>query len=274
MHLKIDHIKQFALFYLICFSGCYLWFVANGLLFSEINPVFFLNRLDFTGNIFMLSNIQYALIEYKWLRVLWDAVYLILPFVLVYTVYFSKKGQVVWAIATAVFALLYNYFFSMMSFVSIEGFVAWMFIPLVFAAKGTKGFYFSTHCIRILFLLFFFTTALWKIRSGGVFNPDQLSAILFKQHLPILVAGDDYWFSRFISFLINHQRFTYLIYLLVVIIEFVFVVGFFTRKYDRLLILFFCFFVLFDYFLMEINYFAWFPFLGCLYFSGLTLEEA
>lgn len=273
MIIKNDHIKLYALYYLLCFSICYLWFIANGLLFSAINPVFFQNKPDFTGNIFMLSNIQYALINNNWLRILWDAGYLILPFLLVYAVYYSKKGQVVLAITTAVFAIVYNYFFSMMSFVSIEVFVAWMFVPLVFAAPGIKGFYFATHCIRILFLLFFFTTALWKIRSGGVFNPDQMSAILFKQHLPILVDGYDYWFSRFISFLISHQKFTYALYLLTVVIEFVFVIGFFTRKYDRILIFLFGIFVLFDYFLMEINYFTWFPFLGCLYFSRLELEK-
>ncbi len=273
MLLTEKHIKNYAIFYLICFLTNYAWFIANGLLFSTLKPVFFLNRLDITGNILMLTNLQFWLTHNQWLRMVFDGIYLLLPCLLVYACYTEKKFQTLLAVLTALASIIYNYFFSMMSFVSIEVFVAWMFVPLIFIARSARAFYFGIHTVRLLFILFFFSTALWKIRGGGAFNSDQMSGILFSQHTSLLITNETNLFSRLINFLVSNQKISYIIYLLAVILEFLFVAGFFTKKFDRFLIIIFCLFIFFDYYLMEINYFTWVPFLGCLYFSRHTINE-
>jgi hypothetical protein len=165
--------------------------------------------------------------------------------------------------------MAYAYVFSIFTFVSIEVFTAWMFVPLVFASSNIRTNYYLLHIVRILFLLIFFSTALWKVRAGGVFNAEQLSAILLRQHASLLLSDASSWFSQLVLFLIGNKALSYTIYLLAFLLEFIFVIGLFTRRYDRLLIVSFVLFLVFDYLLMEINYFPWTPFLGCLIFSRL-----
>lgn len=113
----------------------------------------------------------------------------------------------------------------------------------------------------------FFSAGLWKIRAGGIFNPEEMGAILLKQHAAYLIHSPGDWFSRIINYLVINYRFSYLLYLASIIMELFFIVGFFTKKADKLLILIFLLFVLFDFFLMRINYFAWVTFVGCLWFT-------
>ncbi len=208
MLLSEHNIKQFAGFYLICFLLWYAWFAYNGLLFSKIEPVFFLNKLDISHNFFMLTNLQHALLENKFLRFFFDLVYLILPVLLVYSCFKNKKIQPVLAITTAFYNVLYNGFFSIISYISIEVASAWMIVPMIFYARSTAGFFFLLQIVRLLFIIMFFSSALWKIRSEGVFNLDEMSAILFKQHASLLAVNMT-WYGEFIIFLIMHQALSY-----------------------------------------------------------------
>ncbi len=145
--------------------------------------------------------------------------------------------------------------------------LAFMIVPVVFLFKKPKNFYLAIDAVRILFIIFFFSTALWKIRAGGVFNGDQMSGILLNQHNYLFLNNHPGAFKSFISFLIEHPRLSYCLYFAAFAAEFFFFVGLFTRKFDKLLILLFLLFAIMNYMLMRINYFAWLPFVGCLYFS-------
>jgi len=268
------HIKQLATFYLICFGLNQGWFLFHGLHFVALQPVFFLNKLDITGNILMSTGLQQLIIQSSGVRWALDLMYFGLPFVLYVAAVREGKFQSWIAICTAIGSMLYCYLLSTMSLVSIEVFIAWMIFPFIFAGCHVQGFYFRLHMVRYLFILFFFSTALWKLRAGGLFNVEQFSAVLLKQHLPVLVSAPNHWFSRSIQWLINHRNVSYSLYVIATGIEFIFVLGFFTKKYDRVLAVLFLCFLIFDYFLMEINYFPWLPFLGCLYFSRYTLSTS
>lgn len=276
MHLFIhkSHIKQLALFYLICFGLNQCWFFYHGLYFAEVAPVFYLQKLDITGTLLMGTGLHQSILQQTSLRWVLDIVYTALPLLLYLSLVKQWKLQSFLAISTALFTMLYGYFFSSMSLVSIEVFIAWMLFPFIFSGKTLQGFYFRLHSIRYLFVLFFFSTALWKLRAGGVFNGEQFSAILLQQHLPVLVAAPQQWFSKAILWLIQHPAISFSLYLLATAIEFVFVIAFFTKKYDRFLGVLFISFLLLDYFLMEINYFPWLPFVGCLYFSRYKLSAS
>ena len=218
----------------------------------------------------MLSDIQHSLINSASLRMTFDLTYLLLPAILVYMCLQNKRSQSLIALCTALFNIMYNYYFSTMSFVSIEVLVGWMIVPMIFIARKPKDFYFTMHAVRILFILFFFSAALWKIRAGGIFNIGQMSGILLSQHASYLLNNTS-WFSQMIEYLIEHEKLSYLLYLFAFLAELCFITGLFTRRFDKYLILIFCLFAVFNYFLMEINYFTWLPFMGCLYFSKYTI---
>ncbi len=243
------------------------WMLWYGLTLFQTAPVFIFNKPDITGNLLWLFGVHKLLLHVDIFRLFLDVIYFLLPFFIVLSVRKNWKIAPLLALCTSLFVMVYAYLISVTGFVSIEVFTAQMFFPLLFTSSGIRGRYYRLHIIRLIFLLIFFSTAIWKIRAGGVFNIEQLSAILLRQHAGILIEPSPTWFTHFLLYLIQHEYLAYLLYFFTVLLEFVFVIGFFTRRYDKILILLFCVFIVFDYFLMEINYFFWLPFLGCLYFS-------
>lgn len=273
MRLTEKHIKRFALFYLVCILLNQVWLFANNLLLSGINPVFFINKLDITRNVLMATGLQKAILYNKALCVVFDILLPLFPIALYYVIASGKRGRVLLSIATAIFSLIYFLLLTGVSYLCIEGYIAFLLLPLVFSAGTPRAFYYRLHCLRILFLIIFFSSGLWKIRTGAIFNTEQMSGILLLQHAGYLVSNANDWFSRFIYFLVEHPVISYSLYLLATAIELSFAIGFFTKKYDRLFIILFCLFVAFDYFLMRINYFSWIAFTGCLYFSKYTVGD-
>lgn len=218
----------------------------------------------------MLFNIQHILINSREVRIIFDVIYLLLPVLLVYSCLKENKVKSILAVCTGLFITVYNYFFSITSFVSIEILLAWMLIPFIFIARKTNNFYFNLHCIRILFILFFFSAALWKIRGGGIFNPVQMAGVLVSQHADLIIHKEN-WYTKLLQYLITNSKLSYALYFIAFLTELFFITGLFTRRFDNFLILLFLLFAVFNYFLMEINYFTWLPFMGCFYFSKYKL---
>lgn len=273
MLINEKHTKQFATFYLLCFVIHFGWLWFNNLLFSLVNPVFFLNKLDFTRNLLMLGNVQHYLISNYFLRVCFDLLYGALPILLTIAVIRNWRGKPVIAICTAAFTLIYGIFFSAVTYISIEGYISWILIPLIFSAATVKGFYYFLHAIRIIFILIFVSAAVAKISTLAVFNTQQMAGILLSQHKVYLVSNANDWFTKFIYFLVRHKETAFLFFILGTLAELSFAVGIFTRRFDRFLILVFCLFLMFDFFLMRINYFTWMVFMGCFYFSTFPLQD-
>jgi hypothetical protein len=239
----------------------------NGLLLSQLKPVFFLNRLDLSLNLLFLTDIQHAVINSSSLRLFFDAGYYLLPLLLLIACIISNRLQYLLAAMIVVFNFIYALLLSSLSMLSIEGFVGWILVPLIFISRSGKGFYYSMHCIRYVFLLVFFSAGLWKIRGGAIFNIEEMSAILLRQHAPYITELPNDWFTHCVYWLANHNKISYAFYCIATIAELVFVIGFFTKRFDKLLIAAFIVFVVFDFALMRINYFAWSTFLGCLWLS-------
>lgn len=267
MQLTDNHIKKFAGFYLCCVLLYFCWLWVSGLLLTALQPVFFTGSLDITQNLVTATGLTRAVLHSRSLCLLLDSSVPLLTIVLYLAVRFTTKGRSIIAVLTAIVGLVYFLVLTGVSYISIEGMVSFLFIPLIFSARSVKGFYFSMHCVRIIFLVIFFSSGLWKIRTGAAFHYDQMPAILLLQHAPMLVSNGQYWFSKFIYYLVSHPIFAYCLYLLATILELSFVTGFFTNRYDRVGIALLLLFLCLDYFLMGINYFSWLPFAGCLYYS-------
>ena len=267
MFLDQIHRKRFVIFYFCCFTISYCWLFFNGLLLSQLKPVFFLNRLDLSLNLLFLTGIQHAVMNNNSLRLFFDVGYYALPLLLLIACIRNNRLQYLLAAVIVFFNLVYALLLSSLSMLSVEGFVGWILVPLIFIARSGKGFYYTMHCIRFLFLLVFFSAGLWKIRGGGIFNIEEMSAILLRQHAPYITELPNDWFTRCVYYLANHNKLSYAFYFIATVAELVFVLGFFTKRFDKLLIVAFILFVVFDFALMRINYFAWSAFLGCLWFS-------
>ncbi|HSN59717.1 MAG TPA: hypothetical protein VLR49_02190 [Ferruginibacter sp.] len=270
MQLTKLHRKQFLIFYFICFAGTYCWLVLNGLLLHQIAPVFFINKLDFSRNLLMLTDIQHAVINSYFLQVILDVVYILSALVLLASSLAQHKSQYWLAVLHSIYNFIYAMLITSVSTLSIEGYISWILIPVIFAFRSETSFYFMLHSMRYFFLMIFASAAFWKIRAGGIFNIEQMSGILLKQHTSYIFAAPNDWFSRFLSYLVVHIKLSWSLYFVATIAELLFLVGFFTKKYDRALIIIFILFLLFDYFIMRINYMSWLIFSATLWFAKYT----
>lgn len=267
--IEYRHIRLFAWIYAATALVFFLWMVLNGLHFSAYRPVFFNNQTDLTGNYILLTGIHLKVMQLPWLRVLLDASFVLLPVMLSVLVAGRKKIAVPLAYLTAGFSLLYAWLYSILSVISIEVFTAWIFTPFVFTAISLRGFYFRLQILRLLFLIIFFSTAWWKFRAGGFFHFEQMQTILFRQHTAALAYGSNDLWSTLYKFLIQHPLVSCSLYVTATLLEASMVVGFFTRRFDRWLLVLALIFIGMDYLLMEINYFSWIPMVAALYFSRM-----
>ncbi|RYY64873.1 MAG: hypothetical protein EOO13_17940 [Chitinophagaceae bacterium] len=273
MQLSQNNSRQFAIFYAVCFYMVGAWYVWHGIMLLHLAPVFFLNKADVTGQLFMWTGIQHKIIDSRTFRMLFECIFYALPALLSVSFIKGYRISFILSVITILYSAFYCYMLSCFTFVSIEPLIAWFFIPFLFAGKSLQGFYFRMHMIRILFILFFASAAIWKIRGGGLFNTDQMSGILISQHAAILSSGEQTFFIGLLRFLIDHPVLSTTLYWIVAVGELFFFIGLFTKKYDRLLILILVCFLTFDYLLMQINYFSWLPFAGCFYFSRHTMPD-
>ncbi len=267
MYLSSIQRKRYLFFYFICFAISYSWFFLNDALLSQLDAVFFKNRLDVSLNLLFFSGLHIAVIKSDSLKLLFDIFYLLLPASLLLAHLLNSRIQYLIALVNCFFNLVYTLLLSSLSIYSIEVFVPWILLPYIFAFKKEKNFYFAIHALRYLFLLIFFSSGVWKLRAGGLFNIEQMSAILAKQHLAYITANTQDWFTALVNYLIANKAIAYTLFLAASIAELLFIIGFFTKRFDKLLIIFFLLFVLFDFILMRINYFPWVAFVGCLWYS-------
>jgi hypothetical protein len=221
----------------------------------------------------MLSGFQLLLIKSQLARVVFDSLYILLPIMLWII---SKKNNKYLPFVTALtvgFNLVYAIYYTSMSYMTIGMFQAWILVPLVLCCKTEKGFYFNLQIVRLIFIIIFFSAALWKIKMGGIFDKAQMSSIFLKQHADYLVSNGNDFYTKFIYFFVKNPAFGQLLYWLGFLGELIFAIGLFTKKYDRILIVVFILFIVSDYLFMKINLFCWLPFTLCLYFSKYKPQD-
>lgn len=273
MLLTKNHIKGFSLFYLACYLINYGWNLFHSLSFTAISPLFFIHNPDVSLQLILATPLLSFLLQNPAARILFDLLAFLLPVILVICVLQEKKVTRVVAIITALFSLLYYILLSSISFYSSEVFVCWMVIPLLFTSRKVEGFYYWNQMVRLFFALIFFSSALWKLKTGALFQPQQMSAILLEQHLAGLQYQGHDIFSKTIFYLIGHPSFSRLLYVGSFVIELSFMLAFFTTRFDKVLMILLALFIVSDFFLMGINYYPWISFIGCLYLSRYGLVK-
>jgi hypothetical protein len=94
-----------------------------------------------------------------------------------------------------------------------------------------------------------------------------MSGILLMQHKEFLVASPQHWIIR------NHYI-GYFLFLASTVLELIFSIGFFTKKYDKQLFILFILFLIMDFIVMRINYFEVLSLALPLLFSKPTLKSS
>lgn len=259
MQITAAHRKKFTINFIVIFYVLAFYKLFNGLWLFQVAPYFFVNRFDGIAWLFMQTGIHQWLINNKAGWWLFDLAFYSMPLIYYAAYSFNQKLITATALCWLIINWLYVQFYTLYPTNSIEGHVAWLLMPVLFAARRLKTFYFLMHGLRYFFLFFFASAAIWKLRQDGFFNPQQMTGILLMQHGTYLVSAPQSWFTAFVYGLIQHERVGYALYIAATLLEFTFIIGFFTRRYDKWLIVAFVLFLLMDLLVMRIPYFEILP---------------
>lgn len=262
--------RQIIAAFCIVFYLLLLLKLRNGFLLFQLQPILFNTRFDLLTWLFMTTGLHQWLLQNPPGWIAFDIVFYSMPAVYWFCYKMSVKASAVVAVVMLLVNWIYIQCYTLYPANSIEGFTAWLLFPFLFMAVNLKTFYFVLHALRYFFLFFFVSAALWKFWQGGIFHLQEMSAILVFQHKEYLASSPGYWYTNFIYWLIQHPAVSYCLYAAATAIELAFVIGFFTKKYDSVLIVAALLFLVMDVLVMRIPYFEIAPFLFTLYFSKYT----
>jgi hypothetical protein len=250
----------------------YKWL--NGMFMYQMQPAFFYTREDIFTWVFMTTGLHKWLLNNEGGWVLFDILFYTAPllFYIVYNRFNAFVKPVV--IAMLLINWVYVQCYTLYPTNSIEAHIAWLLFPIVFIPRNENTFALLFDGLRYFFLFFFASSGIWKFVQGGIFNFQQMSNILIVQHKELLISTPQHWYARFIYWLVEHPALSYFLYAFATLLELAFIVGFFTKKYDRLLLGCFILFLVFDHFVMRIPYYEVLPLMLTLIFSKSRKEPS
>lgn len=227
----------------------------------QVMPNIFLTRFDGFTWLFMTTGIHQWLANNPEGWGMFDAFFYAMPLIYLLSHNIFRTGSTVFAVLMLLVNWIYVQSYTLFPTTSIEAHTAWLLFPIVFLVSNPKTFQLLIEGLRYFFLFFFVSAGIWKIVNGGIFNTDQMSGILLFQHADLLSSSPGYWQTEMIQWIIHHKTFGFILYLVATLLELAFIIGFFTRKYDNLLIVLFIIFLLADHLVMRIPYYELLPFL-------------
>ncbi|HEY4286420.1 MAG TPA: hypothetical protein VGN00_04920 [Puia sp.] len=243
---------------LTVYFGCYyavlLFFFIDSRLLSQYQPIFFHFNHDLTEFLLIATGIPKWMIANPVSFLYADVLVLLAPAVLLG--FYLKKGQfspflgVLFSFLLGFYLLLANIFWQ----VHYEPFVLYLLLSVAFWTNSEKRFYSLLSGCRYYFLYIFVSAALWKLLRGGLFNVGEMSRILLLHHSDLLSGACNSLSCRVYYFLIGHPALSWWLYFAGVLLEGSFIIGFFTRRRDTVLLGFAVLFVVADLLVMRIPY--------------------
>ena len=257
--------KKLLLTVYFCFYFAVFLFLGIGhrLLF-QVHPVLFYYNRDLAELMVIGSGLPRYMIANPLSFALADTLAFLLPvLLLVYAVRkdrFSPLLGWVFCLFLTLYRLLADLFWE----IHHGPFILYVLLSFAFLTNREERFYFILRGCRYYFLYIFVSAAIWKTVRGAVFDGQEMSHILLLQHIDLLSGDCQTGLCRFYAWLIGHPAIAQGLYIGAVISESVFVVGFFTRRFDRLLLGLAILFVAADLLVMRIPYWT-------LLLGGITL---
>ncbi|MGH1338269.1 MAG: hypothetical protein ACRBFS_19250 [Aureispira sp.] len=151
-------------------------------------------------------------------------------------------GALLWLLYTNYF-IIYNSIATHHEHILVAG----LFCFLLLMVNQLSRFILLFVALRYYALWVLFSAALWKIGLGSWNDTQHLEEILKHQHISLLVYRSDDLYSQAISWLIQHPFYTQLLWYIGFLVELSFGIGFFTRRWDKILGILWLLFFIMDY---------------------------
>lgn len=243
--------------YLIFYFAVFGSMIVQARLLSQVRPVLWNFNRDLTELAVIAVGLPRWMIAHPASFVFFDVLLFALPLAWLATGLRRWVG-VIFVFFLAVYLLLADIFWQ----VHHEPFVLYVLLPLALITQRPEQFDRIMRGCRYYFLYVFISAAVWKVARGGVFNGEEMSRILLVHHSELLSGDCSGLLCRSYAWLIDHPLAAQTLYLGGVLLEATFILGLFTRRYDRLLLALAVLFVVADQLVMRIPY--WTLLLGCV----------
>ncbi len=238
----------------------------------QLQPAFISNRFDAFTWLFMLTGLPQYLLNNPVACIIADALYYTMPALAYLAAARSQRLLTTVAIGMLMVNWCYLQCYPLYGITSIEGYTGWLLMPLLFIPRSPRTFAFLLLGGRYFFLFFFASAGIWKVVQGGVFYSSQMSGVLLYQHKELFTQQPFGWHAKLLWQVVA-SGWGYALYVAATLAEIAFVTGFFTKRFDRWLIVVFLLFLFTDHWLMRIPYYETLPWLLTLWFSQRAAKE-
>ncbi len=241
----------------------WLIYFFSGVTFSALyGNNFYDIKVDIFYWIPFLIGIPQWILQIHWVGIVLDICIFIC---LVYQIYYPVKTTA----ARILFVLLFLFYIILTAYLTHRNYPTGIFIiliPFLFSKPINRKFAFEA--IRYYLLWFYLSAASLKIFSGSVFHPDHFSHFLKHQFTPYFIENNTGWRTSMNEYLVHHIYFAYALFMASFFIELAVIIGFFTKRYDRFLLVMLILFHIADWILMDIAFIGQAAFISILFISS------
>lgn len=238
--LKATLVFAFALLLL------FMRFISNVLLSQVGRPAVVFKQKELLYHLFVQSGtVQFITSNYL-IAALFDALLFFLPVLFILT----KRRVYVCLFSLAM--LVYFMAFNVITGHHYHGLAGLVVISIPFWSKNENRFNLLWEGARYYLLYIFASAALWKLLRGSAFEPQQMVNILKAQQLDLLIQQPDSVRAAIAQYLIAHPAVAHTVLVTNVLLQLSFLIGFFTKRFDTVLLALCVVFVAANYFAMSI----------------------
>lgn len=227
MSFNRQHTCLASIFYGFCFLIAVKSYFDYVLLHQLQAPVLWDGGVDLLTYLGLMTGVFKSITGSKWLSYSFDAALLLVPLILIFQPQrrlLATFNFVIWLI----YFLLYNLYGTHQTH-SLAG-ILLVHIPFLFYQK--KIFSWLWNGVRYYTLWLMFSAALWKIIRGSAFYPQQGKNIFLQNQTGAIIESGP---AAMQLFLLSNEWLLIASFPIGVLLEALFVIGFFTKRFDRYL---------------------------------------
>ena len=143
----------------------------------------------------------------------------------------------------------------------------YLFVLFPFLFAKTKNKQIAFELTRYFLLFFYVSAAFFKFKSGSLFISNHFSHAVVNQFTPYFLEHSYSIRTDFNLYLITHHSFAQLLYCGATFLEFIVIIGFFTKRFDTYLAIIILVFHFANWFIMDIAPVGQIAFICTLFFS-------
>ena len=187
--------------------------------------------------------------------------------VLAYSLLIWKPQQKYIAYAVSLAYMLYVVVYNTSTLHHTHSLLACFFLNIFLCFKQDKNIYWSWEVFRYYACYVMASAGLWKTLRGTAFHFEQMSNILVHQHVDYLLDHAKDFRAQVLQYLIENPLYSYLFWIGAIALELAFLIGFFTKRFDKILLICLLSFVIADFFMMDL-YFWEFSLFALAFFNN------